>query len=256
MHTLRIVPAAVVASAALVLAGCTTTVDGTGSRVGAAPSATDFPSTSSSAPSPTDSPTGSDSPTSTSTASGDADDLVDQMVDAMGSRPQGFTLTGDSDSDGQAATLDLRMAGDSGSGSITIDGEKCEIVNDAGDGYVRASATFWTDTLDLDADVADQMDGRWVQMSGDLEAFKTFVDAATFLDLLTSSAGDFDLGDPTTKQGVDVQTVEGDSETFYISSDEPHLLISLEDDDGVVEFGFPDDDLTVGPPAGSIPYPG
>ena len=254
MRNKRIVGLAV---AVLVLAGCSSTIEGTGTRAGSGPSATGFPSTSSSGASPTDSPTDpTDSPTSSPTG-GDASDLIDQMVDAMTTRSQGFAMKGEFDADGDSAAIDLRMATDSGQGSITIGDNRCDLVNDAGDGYAKAPAAFWSNDFGVDDDVATEIDNKWVEMSGDIEALKTFVDAETFFELLKDSIDDFTLGDPTTKQGVDVQTVEGDDgTTFYIAADEPHLLLELADEDGPLEFTFPDDDLSVSVPSGAIPYPG
>lgn len=253
MRRSHVVGAAVAVS--LALAGCTTTVAGTGSRVGATPSATDFPTTTptGSTPAPTDPTSPTDPPTS---GGGDGNDLVAEMVDDMAALDGGLAVGGDFEDTGDVSALDLRMQGDTGRSTLTFGGVACEIRAIDGEGWAKAPAAFWTDYGDLEADGADQIDDRWVELTGDIAFLLAFVDQDTFIETVIPTSDDYTLGDTTTRDGVDAQEVDGDDATLVIAVDSPHLLLALVDDTGTADFSYPDDDLSVDEPSPTVPFPG
>ena len=253
MRTSHLVTAAVALT--LVLAGCSTTVDGTGTRAGGPPSVTDFPSptTSGSSTSPTDSP----SPTGSSTSSGgDASDLIAAMKDDMAAVDGGFAVDGDFEDTGDVSGLELRMQGDSGQSTITFGDDSCEVRAVDGEGWAKGTETFWADYADVDADVAADIADQWVELSGDIAFLLAFADQDEFVDTIVPTTDDYTLGDTTTRDGVDAQELDSDDATLVVAVDSPHLLLAIVDDTGEASFTFPDDDVSVDAPSPTVPFPG
>jgi hypothetical protein len=70
-------------------------------------------------------------------------------------------LTGNVTEQGQTGDVDLRLQGADVTGTITLAGQKVQLVSTGGKIYAQAPAAFWS-SFGAPAAIAGQLDGRWV----------------------------------------------------------------------------------------------
>lgn len=226
MRSRRALLAAAVALVA-VLAGCTGTVAGTG-RPG--PAVTEG--------------------TALGPDGGDASNAVRLVQTDMEALPHGFGVTLEATG---LLSVDARYRGSDGRATVRLDDQPCEIVGMGSRAWARAGAPFWAALGQVDADQGRVIDDRWVEVTGPIEPLRDYVDAHALLTSL-SGQGVATFGPTSTAGGRRVQTIHlplRGSITVTLRS--PHVIVGTGTDG--VRFTYPDDDLSVTPPSGAIPFP-
>jgi hypothetical protein len=121
-------------------------------------------------------------------------------------------LTGTVTEQGQTGDVDLRLQDADVTGSITLGGQKVQLVSTGGTIYAQAPAAFWSG-FGAPAPIASQLDGKWVIVpQAAASAFDTFT-LKGLADELRKPAGG------TIKDDVGTATVDGKKVVVVTESD-------------------------------------
>ncbi|MHA3701638.1 hypothetical protein ACXR2U_05595 [Jatrophihabitans sp. YIM 134969] len=247
MRSLKIVVPSLLATGALLLTGCSSTDEGSGSPAGASRAA----SGSSSA--------------STPQKPSDAKSFVSDSLDAFEKAPAAH-VSGSGESDGESIALDLKYGADVAIGTLTLAGKEVEISKvEGGTVYFKAGADFWTSVGVPDSAVAT-LDGKYVQIDSTTQGFSDLaklLDRNQFADAFRPDDSDLDgaeVGGPKEVNGVSCWSVE-DSDgkgAFYAAAEGDPLPVQLKaGTEGTFDFdGYTDTvDVPTPDPADVVKLP-
>lgn len=160
-----------------------------------------------------------------------ADEIVKRSL-AAAKTATSATVTGTASNNGQAVGIDLTLTrGTGGSGSLTIGGQKVEIINAAGTSYLRAPAAFWA-KAGIPQAVSDLLADRWItapatgSSAAAFSGFTQFTDMAAIVDGLLEGIVPTDVGQRTMVDGQPAVTVlDKDGNSLAVSvTGEPYPL--------------------------------
>jgi hypothetical protein len=120
-------------------------------------------------------------------------------------------LKGNVTEQGQSGDVDLQLQGTDVSGTITLGGQKVQLISTGGKIYAKAPAAFWS-SFGAPESIAGQLDGQWVIVPG--EAASSF-DTFTLKGLADSlrKPSDGSIKDAVTTTSLDKQLVVVVSQT-------------------------------------------
>ena len=192
-----------------------------------------------------------------------ADEIVKRSL-AAAKAATSATVKGTASNNGQAVGIDLTLTrGTGGSGSLTIGGQKVEIINAAGKSYLRAPAAFWA-KAGIPQTVSDLLADRWITAPATgssavaFSGFAQFTDMAVIVDGLLEGIVPTDVGQRTMVDGQPAVTVlDKDGNSLAVSvTGEPYPLRFTEKTGkpGDVVFSGWNKAATVTPPADAVDF--
>jgi hypothetical protein len=189
---------------------------------------------------PRDTPTSS-APADNGVAALEANAIVEKAMAALGAA-KSFSLKGEV-TDQQKIGIDIKVAGDDVTGSMTLDGAKVELLRVAGQAYVRPDEQFWTRNAgDGGATMAQLMGDRWAKLSSKDSSFNEFFQLTDPGELLKPD-GTVTKGGTKTINGVKaVGVVEtgSDAGTLWVATTGEPYPLALEGPSGQGQLAFAD----------------
>jgi hypothetical protein len=172
-------------------------------------------------------------------------------------------MTGSFGEDGSNFKIDMVMSdGRGGQGSITIDGEEMSIRQVGDVLYIKGSETVWSSMVPGAAEVASELDGRWVKVGKGDSAAARFEDITSmdkaFEGLLKPSGKQLskvagkDVGGTPTIGLLDRGDSADEAATLYIAARGPAypMLVEPKTGEGQVAFTGWGEDVAVEAPGG------
>ncbi|HEY2355668.1 MAG TPA: hypothetical protein VGH79_12300 [Gaiellaceae bacterium] len=166
---------------------------------------------------------------------------------------------------GQIA-LDLKISeGVGATGSITLGGQKVDLVIDGPDGYMKAPPEFWAKVGGSTQSTLVSMFGnKWVKFSANtpqFSGFKTFTNTKNFFTKLTSGTGTLTNTGTSTYQGQSVVSITSSAKpgTIYIAAEGkpyPVAIVSSGATTGALSFTDWNTPVTITAPSGAIDFTG
>jgi hypothetical protein len=137
----------------------------------------ELPSVSGTAAAPASGPGASPASSGNGVAALTADQIL-AMTKAALAAADGVRISGSGTAGGTETKIDMRYGQDRAGGSSTIDRERVDLVRAGDVAYVRASTAWWN-RLDVSADVATALGGRYLKTAMTDPRFKDVVDYTT-----------------------------------------------------------------------------
>ena len=168
-------------------------------------------------------------------------------------------VVGDAAVQGQDTALDLRLGDGRATGSVTVEGAELEVRVDDETVVFAGSSAFW-ERSGASAAAAEQLDGRFVDASGQPgveEGFGALLDRQGLLEAFFGEleGGDFTKAGVTEVDGVEAFALEDASGgRLLVSTGEQPYPLRLEDEEvGTVDFREWDEPVEVDVPADAVP---
>jgi outer membrane murein-binding lipoprotein Lpp len=160
----------------------------------------------------------------TDLASLSADQLLAKSGEALKAADQ-IHIKGTTSDQGQEVAIDYSFAKTNSSGSITLSGEKIELIAIDKIVYFRAPDTFWKQFSGANAAaVLKVVSGKWIKVAaGDknFEDFSSLADRAAFIKDFVTPEGTPKLATPKTVKGVDCLAIsDSKGSTLYVAKDD------------------------------------
>jgi hypothetical protein len=168
-------------------------------------------------------------------------------------------LKGNVTEQGQSGDVDLQLQGTDVSGTITLGGQKVQLISTGGKIYAKAPAAFWS-SFGAPESIAGQLDGQWVIVPGEAaSSFDTFT-LKGLADSLRTPTGGTTINDPVSTATVDGQKVvvvtQSDGSTLDVaSSGQPYPLKAENkggDSPGTLTFSDFGKKTTITAPSGAL----
>lgn len=174
-------------------------------------------------------------------------------------------MGGDLSSGGKPIGLDLSVAKDQGAtGSMTLNGQKVDLVIDGKDGYMKAPAAFWTQFGGSSGSmIAQLLQGKWLKFPVKNAQFQPIVafSSPNALFEAVKSGADSQLKNngTTTYKGQSVVALDDGAKngTLYVSATGtpyPVALVKTGSGGGTITFGDWNQPVTVTAPADAIDF--
>ena len=211
---------------------------------------------------------GSSSPGGSTKASGNGEasksgqqvltDAVKAAEAASSLRMAGTINTG-----GQQIGLDLSIVkGKGATGSMTLGGEKVDLMVVGTNAYMKADAAFWTRFGGSQGSaIAQLVAGKWFKFSTDnpqFAAFTSFADSKSLFDSLSSSGGAIANKGATTYKGQSVVNIYGGptNGTLYVAATGTPYPVAIaktgSGEGGAITFDNWNESVTLTAPSGAI----
>jgi hypothetical protein len=173
-------------------------------------------------------------------------------------------MTGEFDEGGSSLKIDMLMSdGQGGQGTVAIDGAEMELRQVGEEIYVKGGKEVWATMVPDAAEIAEQLDGKWVHVSKTDSAAQSFSEITSmdqaFEGLLKASgkeitkvAGKDVAGTPTIGLEDKGETAD-DTATLYIATKGPAypLLVEPKTQKGKITFSEWNSDVKVEAPEGA-----
>ena len=211
---------------------------------------------------------GSSSPSGSTNAGGNAEALKSGqqvLTDAVNAAEgaSSFRMSGTINTGGQQIGLDLTIVkGKGAQGSMTIGGQKVDLVIVGADAYMNAGAAFWTQFGGTSGSaIAQLVAGKWFKFSTTDPQFSSITgltDSKSLFDSLSSSAGTITNKGATTYKGQSAVAIFAGSKngTLYVATTGVPYPIAIAKtgaaEGGAIAFGDWDKSVTLTAPSGAI----
>lgn len=221
--------AAVVAAAALVLAGC---------------GGSDEPS-----------PKKPDQvePTKADLSHLSASKLLDKAKTTVKSEAS-VSIKGGTKSEGTTMDVDVHYSDEDAWGTLSYDGAELRVLR-LDETFVKANDAFWKSIGETDATISS-VDGRWMNATGNsgFEQFLSFAERSFVADEVLKPENKVTKGESKTIEGVEcVALVDGDDGTLYVAAEDGRpIQIDFAGDAGTVTFSYEDQETPKAPPASDV----
>ncbi|MEJ7634856.1 hypothetical protein [Aeromicrobium sp.] len=161
--------------------------------------------------------------------------------------------------DDTSLEIDLDFAGDTASGTITVNGMEIELLKADGQAYFKAGKEFFGPSESA-AETMDLIGDRWVLADPDDPTFgeiASFVSKKDFFAQLLDPDGKVTKVDEKSVNGVDSVGLKSTDSTFYFdkSDAKPVSLVTTDDGSGTLDFTYDKMDAAEAPPADEIVDP-
>jgi hypothetical protein len=220
--------ALIACGAAVTLTACSSTVSGQGS--GALPAG---------GPSSSGPVTGSSGPTGTApVGSGNAAlsaAELEHAAKAAFTSASSFQVTGTGSDGSVAVTFSMHYGESSSRGTVTLNGQRVQLLNSGPDIYIMGSRRFWTHFAGAPAAAVSLLQGKWVDIPADGPGLSELADIAVREKFLTKAAESPDTstytkGPAKTINGIPaVSFVSNDGSTIYVRAQGTPYPIRIED---------------------------
>ena len=209
---------------------------------------------------------GSSSPGGSTSGNGEASKSGQQVVTDAVKAAEGassFRMSGTINTGGQQIGLDLTIAkGKGAQGSMTLGGQKVDLVIVDADAYMNAGAAFWTQFGGTSGSaIAQLVAGKWFKFSTTDPQFSSITgltDSKSLFDSLSSSAGTITNKGATTYKGQRAVAIFAGSKngTLYVATTGVPYPIAIAKtgaaEGGALTFGDWDKSVTLTAPSGAI----
>jgi hypothetical protein len=210
---------------AMALSACTSTISGQGS--GAPPAAT--PTSSGAAPgtSVPSSPAPSASvPSVTVPGGGDNAALsateLEQAAKAALTSATSFRMTGTGSDGSIAITFDIHYGESSSRGTLTLNGQRVQLLNSGPDIYMKAGRKFWEQFAGAaGGSVIQLLQGKWVHIPPGNPGLSDLADIAVRQKFLANAAAS---PDSSTYTNGPARTIDGVPAVSFVSSDDGSII--------------------------------
>ena len=174
-----------------------------------------------------------------------------------------FRMAGTITTGGQKIGLDLTIVrGRGATGSMTLGGEKVNLIVVGKDAYMKADAAFWTRFGGSNGSaIAQLVAGKWFKFPTDNSQFGAltgFTDPKSFFDSLSTSGGAIVNKGATTYKGQSVVNIFGGEEngTLYVAATGPAYPVAItktgSGEGGAITFDNWNESVTLKAPSGAI----
>jgi hypothetical protein len=160
---------------------------------------------------------------------------------------------------GQQVAIDYSFAKTNSSGSITISGQKIELLAVDKVVYFRAPDSFWKQFAGPNAAaVLKVVSGKWIKVAaGDknFDSFSGISDRAAFVKDFLTPEGAVKLGTPKSVNGVDCLALDaGSGDTMYVAKADarPIRQVSVGASKGLVDVTYDGVTEPTAPPAADV----
>ena len=176
---------------------------------------------------------------------------ADALEEAGSARLSGTITQG-----GQESEIDMRLQGDAGAGTLTVQGIKIELINVDGDSYLKGNEALLSAFFGLSGDAAADLEGQWIQMSGDNASdFSDFTLDSFLKELRDPEDGKYE--DETSSDEVDGDSVivvdQEDGPSLSVKDDDPPYPLQLSDEEGTVTFSEFGEEQDISAPDDVVP---
>jgi len=208
---------------------------------------------------------GGSSPSTNGSGNGEASKSAKQVLtDAVhaAEAASAFHMSGQLSSGGEQIGLDLTIVkGKGATGSMTLKGQKVDLVIVGSDGYMKAGAAFWTQFAgSAGSTIAQMLQGKWLKFSTTNAQFDLVTGLAKSKSLfssLTSSHGTLTNKGATMYNGQNVVDIFGGSQngTLYVAATGtayPIAIVKTGTGSGAVKFDSWNKSVTLTAPSGAI----
>jgi hypothetical protein len=163
---------------------------------------------------------------------------------------------------GQQIGIDMTIVkGKGATGSMTLGGQKVDLVVIGNDGYMKAGAAFWTQFGGSSGStIAQMLQGKWVKFpmtNTQFAELTSLTDSKSLFDQLGSVSGTPKNKGVTTYQGQSVVEIDNQGKLYVASSGTPYPVAAVATGAGVggtITFGSWNKSATLTAPAGALDF--
>ncbi len=211
---------------------------------------------------------GGSSPSANSSGNGEASKSATQVLaDAVKAADSASSLqmSGNVSAGGQQIGLDLEIAkGKGAKGSLTLGGQKVDLVVVGSDGYMKAGAAFWTQFAGSEGStIAQMLQGKWLKFPANNAQFKPLVafssPKAIFDQLQSGADSHLKNNGATMYKGQSVVALDDGAKngTLYVSATGtpyPVALVKTGSGGGTITFGDWSQPVSLAAPANVLDF--
>jgi len=171
-------------------------------------------------------------------------------------------VSGQIDAAGQQIGLDITLVkGKGATGSMTLGGQKVDLVVIGSDVYIKAGTAFWTQFGGTNGStVAPMLQGKWVKVPASNTTFaelSSLTDSTTFFHGLGSVSGTVKNDGATTYKGQKVVAIESQGKLYVANTGTPYPVAAVASGTataGTLAFGGWNKAVTLSAPSGALDF--
>jgi len=179
--------------------------------------------------------------------------LLDKAKAAVKSEAS-ISMKGDTKAEGSTMSVDMHYSDEDAWGTLSYDGAELRVLR-LDETFVKVNDSFWRSIGAPDATITS-VDGRWMNATGDsgFEQFLGFAERSFLADEVLKPENKMTKGEPKTVEGVEsLALVDGDDGTLYVAADDGRpIQIDFAGNGGFVTFSYEDQETPKAPPASDV----
>jgi hypothetical protein len=168
-----------------------------------------------------------------------------------------ITISGEGKDEGSTMSLDMHYVDEDAWGTIAFDSDELRVLRVDDQAFIKAGDSFWKSMVGDEAGaILSEIDGRWViaNAASGFGEFASFADRSFLADEMLKPENTPTRGESKTVEGVECLALDdGDEGTLYLAKDDGRP-IQIDDgtEGGALTFSYEDQDAPKAPAASDV----